>query len=660
MPEQSINPSVLAMWRESWQPPDRRPAWQWAEEHVKSIPYSPNPGAFRSDNSPWIRAPLEALTDITVKKVQIVAAIQAGKTLLSEIGSAYIIPNMPGPMLWLDQQDDEAKDELEGRLMPLWKCTAPVRRLISGARGRNRYKTKRNKVTFINGMPTWVLGAHNKKNLQRRSIRWLIGDETWQWPPGHMAEAEARVTAFGWLGKIFFSSQAGEVDDDTDLSFRGGTQEEWNFVCLNPECETLQPYLLENLDFSEASKRDDGSRNMDEVVNLARIVCPHCGHRHNTNEIRTRRMMNDPERGAKFVVMNPDAPANYRSFHWNGFASTPCGEIAKLYVEAKAAERRGDVGLLKIFYQKRLATPWLDMYSDYKMEIERSTYLMGEDWDEECGILRNGVIVDRLPDKPERADFPTEEDYLEALQKHSRLVGSKPVRGRMLKVDCQRDHYWATVSSFSANGSMRLLWCAGGREAAENPNPLLTWEDVEALQERFDVANHLVFVDAGDNTNQVYQECAKRGWTALMGDGRHTFTHRIPIDPKFPEKGMKRVERFYSPEKRIMLGRGLFCRMHFFSNLQCKDILARMRNNQDATTGATYEVPDDVPEYFLRHMDSERRIKKGAKWAWELIGKRPNHLWDCEAMGISGMVMMKLLGRDAVEEKIEEPEKDVD
>jgi hypothetical protein len=35
---------------------------------------------------------------------------------------------------------------------------------------------------FSNGMTLWVLGAHNKTNLQRRSIRWLIGDETWRWP----------------------------------------------------------------------------------------------------------------------------------------------------------------------------------------------------------------------------------------------------------------------------------------------------------------------------------------------------------------------------------------------------------------------------------------------------------------------------------------------
>lgn len=34
-----------------------------------------------------------------------------------------------------------------------------------------------------------------------------------------MAEAEARVAAFGWLGKCIFMSQSGEDDDDTHRKF---------------------------------------------------------------------------------------------------------------------------------------------------------------------------------------------------------------------------------------------------------------------------------------------------------------------------------------------------------------------------------------------------------------------------------------------------------
>ena len=494
-------------------------------------------------------------------------------------------------------------------------------------------------------MTVLVLGAHNIKNLQRRSIRWLIGDETWSWPQGHMAEAEARVTAFGWLGKIFFSSQAGEESDDTDRSFVGGSQEEWNFKCLNSECEVLQPYLWENVEWSKEAKNDDGTYRHDEVHRTARILCPNCGHEHNTNELRVRRAMNDPERGADFVRMNPNAPADYLSFHWNGMASTPIGTLAVLYVTAKEAARKGDLSLLKIFYQKRLAIPWKDLYEDYKLEITRSTYLEGEPWAEECTILRSGAIVDHTPERPERDVYDSDEEFLLADRLYKRTVGDVPIRGRMMKVDCQRDHFWVTITSFSANGSTRLLWCGGGKEGERS---IHLWDDIEDLQKKWEVAPHLTFVDAGYDTARVYLECAKNGWTALMGDQRNVFPHTVPLNPKRPNEGTRRVERFYSPARRVALGNGLVAKVHYYSNLNIKDILARLRRNQNPDEGVTYEVPDDVPEWFLKHMDSEQRIKKGNKWIWTQIGKRPNHALDCEAMGIAALVMMKLLGRDQI------------
>jgi hypothetical protein len=46
---------------------------------------------------------------------------------------------------------------------------------------------------------------------------------------------------------------------------------------------------------------------------------------------------------------------------------------------------------------------------------------------------------------------------------------------RILTVDCQMDHLYAVVRSWSANGSSRLVW----------NERILTFEDVEAMQARF-------------------------------------------------------------------------------------------------------------------------------------------------------------------------------
>jgi hypothetical protein len=40
-------------------PADRRPPWEWCEEHVQVDETSPLPGRWRSDASPWVRAVME-------------------------------------------------------------------------------------------------------------------------------------------------------------------------------------------------------------------------------------------------------------------------------------------------------------------------------------------------------------------------------------------------------------------------------------------------------------------------------------------------------------------------------------------------------------------------------------------------------------------------
>jgi hypothetical protein len=60
-------------------------------------------------------------------------------------------------------------------------------------------------------------------------------------------------------------------------------------------------------------------------------------------------------------------------------------------------------------------------------------------------------------------------------------------------------------------------------------------------------------------------------------------------------------------------------------------------------------VPEDSPQEYLAHLESEQRNQKNGKWLWEQIGSRPNHWLDCEAMQVAAAYMVKLIGRDEVE-----------
>jgi hypothetical protein len=555
------------------------------------------PGRFRSDNSPWVREVMEAIVDPRVRLVSILASIQSSKTTAPELTLCYIIANLPGPTLWLDQTDEDAKDQSESRLQKLFDECPPVRAVFP----RNRHKKRNTTIHFANGMTLWVLGAHNKTNLQRRSIRWLIGDETWRWPAGHMAEAEARVTAFGWLGKCVFLSQGGEEDDDTHRKFETTDMREWTFAC--PSCGHRQPYRWENVEWSKDCKDAQEQYDFQKVRATTVLRCEHCQHEITDSDENRRRL----NAHGRFVPQNPNAAKENVGFHWNSLASMSWGKLAELYLRAKMAARKGDTSLLQQFYQKRLALPWREWVEDYKLEITRSGYSLGEAWDDEAAVDRQGRIV------------PPPHEHPLAL-----------IPLRILTVDCQMDHFFIVVRSWSVDGSSRLIWC----------ERVLTWEDVDQVQARFSIHPSLVFIDAGNATYEVYRQCAERGWVALIGDRRATFVHK--------QKGGKVIQRFYSPRRRVVLSHQRACFVHYWSNLNIKDTLARLRRNQDPSQGATWEVPDDVPEDYLAQMESEQRIKEKNAWIWKQIGSRPNHYWDCEAMQAAAATMLKIVGRDAL------------
>lgn len=576
----------------NWRLPERIPPWKWCEENVKNIPYSPIPGHFKSANSPWVREAMEAMSDPDIRLVSIVAPVQSSKTIGAELCLCYIVANFPGPCLWLSQTDADAKDQAEARLHKLFSECDAVKKLFPA----DRHKKKTQTVFFSNGMTLWVLGAHAKSNLQSRSIRWLIGDETWQWPNGHMQQAEARVTAFGWLGKCIFLSQGGNENDDTHRKFETTDMREWEFKC--PKCGKYQPYKWSNIEWDKNYRDGEGRMDFAKVRSSVRLVCEFCKHEIADSDAN-RRLLNS---SAKFVPQNPNAPTTKAGFHWNSLASMSWGELAEMYLRAKESCKRGDLEDLKNFYQKRLALPWGDLEEDFTLDISPSGYRMGDDWDSEAAVGAKGAI---LPPPHENKNR---------------------VRLRFLTVDVQMDHFYAVVRSWACDASSRLVYCA----------KLQTWEDVEILQNRFGVFPQLVFVDAGYSTFEVYRNCAKHNWTALMGDGRRDFPHRV---------NGKITQRFYSTARHPLVS-DRKCRMHYWSNLGIKDTLARLRSNQNPDEGSTWEVPSDVPEEYLKMLDSEQRVKKGNSWEWRQIGKRPNHYWDCEAMQVCAAYMMKLFKVD--------------
>lgn len=575
----------------------------WLEKNVKEVPGSPQPGPFRIESTPYLAPILRALLDPEITTIVVMGAVQMGKSSLLELWSSYIPARAPGPTLLLQDVDDNAQDWQKDRLRPMWEATPETFSKMEQAE-RNQWKKTRFQRNTI-----WVLGANNKKNLQRRSIRYLGGDEVWLWPKGHLSEALARRTAFIWQGKTLLVSQGGfEGDDFTNLWYQSDRRE-LTFACL--ECGFRQPWEWEQIIYPEDAKGGAGW-DIDKVKENCTYECKNCKHRYKDSFI-VRQELN---KTLQYVPMNPGAPKGIVGFHWNSLCAQwglDWGKLAELAIRAKQAfDEHGDETLRIEFKQKRLAMPWAEDPDEGGGEVMPQSYKMLEIWENE------GAMVDgKLQDPP-----ITDE------HKKSKVFA----RLRFMSVDCQRKGFYWIVRAWSIDGKSRMVqwgYCD-------------TEEQLRETQLRHEVSPLFVFVDSGDgpNTDATYRMCARYGWNATKGSGQNEFPHRIQTP-----YGIKISYRPYQKAKVIQVGQSS-CKLYLYSNLVLKDSLTRLRRSGQHT------YPEDSGDEYRKQMQSEHRTKSAnGQPIWLPIGERANHLFDCETMGVLPAIMARLVGRNKLKAK---------
>jgi len=569
----------------------------WLEKNVKNVPYSPQPGPFRIESTPYLAPILRALQDPEVETIVVQGNVQSGKSMVLELWSAFVPSRTPGPMLLLQDIDLNAQDWQQTRLRPLWENTPSTRERISEI-DRNKWHT-----TQFQRNTTWVLGANNERNLQRRSIRFLGGDECWQWPKGHLKQAQARRTAFTWQGKSVFVSQGGVDGDEFTELFHSTDRGEWSFKCV--KCGTRQAFDWVQIKYPEAAKTAQGW-NYDLLRAGCTYECKSCKHRYEDRNSVRAEMIKD----AEYVPQNPSAPKGRRGFHFNALTmlwGLSWGDLAVECVEAaQSFDQGGDETRRKDFKQKRLALPWSDEPDDGSGEVLPSGYLMNSEWSDE-GANYLGKLV-----------APPFDPAIVDTDKFSKL--------RFLCVDVQRKGFFCLIRSWSIEGKSRLVWW----EYVD------TWEQVRDLQTKHKVSPLFTFVDSGDGPNmeEVYKNCAQYGWNATKGSGNTDFPWRVQTP-----FGIKVAYRPYSPAKVVQVGKQS-CRVFQFSNLVLKDTLTRLRR------AGHHTYAQDAGEEYRKQMQSEHRTRtESGKPIWVQIGERPNHLWDCETIGILPALMAKLIGR---------------
>lgn len=447
---------------EGLRPPAAMTVSQWADEHrMLSGKGSSEPGAWRTDRTPYLREPMDCLSPGSpVRRVVLMFGSQLGKTevVLNWLGA--IIHLWPGPTLLVQPTLDMAKRLNRQRLDPLLKETPVLAERIAPARSRDSGNTMFLKE-FQGGL--FVLtGANSGSGLQSMPAANLAADEVSSYPieaddkGDPLENAEARTSTFP-MGKILITSTPGTRGAcriTTEFETRSDQRRLAAFMpcCGAKEVIRWREHMVWD--------RPDG-----EVW----CQCPACGERvaqhHKTTMLA----------GAEW---RPSAPGDGMTagFHLPGWYApagwTPWEQIRDEFLRAKA-----DPLLLKGWVNKRAAEAWED---------------------EAVAKINAGALMTRAAENP----YPT---------------GSCPagVLVLLMAVDVQDTWLEVSVWGFGKGEEKWLIWHQkiDGSPAEDHP-----WEQVDAIlgtrwphERGGDMPIWGAAVDTGGHfTQEAYDYCRRR------------------------------------------------------------------------------------------------------------------------------------------------------
>lgn len=199
-------------WRDGLTPDPLLTVSEWADKHRFLSPRaSAEPGRYRTDRTPYMRAIMDALSPShPARRIVFMKAAQVGATEAGNNWIGYVIHHAPGPMLSVQPTVELAKRFSRQRIEPLIAESPALRERVKPARARDAGNTVLSKE-FPAGLLV-ITGANSAVGLRSMPARYLFLDEVDAYPPSAdeegdpVALAEARTRTFSWRSKVFLAS----------------------------------------------------------------------------------------------------------------------------------------------------------------------------------------------------------------------------------------------------------------------------------------------------------------------------------------------------------------------------------------------------------------------------------------------------------------------
>lgn len=457
----------------------------WADAHrVIGDGAGPEPGRWRTERTPYMRAIMDAVTDPAVREVVMCTGVQLGKTELLLNTICYYTLHEPSPILLVEPSEELARDIGSDRIDTMIKASPELRPLFGFTEdlkiksGQLNLAMKRFPGGYIK-----LASAASPTDLKSRPIRVILCDEVDTFPArsdGNAVDmAIARASNF-CDRKVLLTSTPGTLAN-SEIWRRYGhcAQYEYHIPC--PHCGAPSAWSWGMVKWDAGA---DGAGD----PQTARMECPACG-----GVIRDGGPAPYPLlMSGRWELLQGDPSCGRLGFHLPGLYS-PWMSLSGMVNEWLSANRARDIDRLRTFIQDRLAEPW----------------------------------DERPPSWRERESERTA-DRFEAEPDHTAL------RFLTAGVDVQRDRVEISVWGFGANMES---WAVSHTVFTGDPLSAELWLKVREFllapvktRDGREGAIYAACIDSGDgySTQTVYRFCApleKRRIVAVKGVGGD----RVPL-----------------------------------------------------------------------------------------------------------------------------------
>lgn len=329
----------------AFRPRERISLAEWSDRYRQLAGKAASePGPWRTDRTPYLREPMDALTDPEVEEVVLWFPTQTGKSEACNNWIGYTIDHNPGPIMLVQPTLDLAKRYSKQRIAALIDATPVLRDKVRPARARDSGNTLLEKE--YDGGILIITGANRAAGLRSMPARDLLFDEIDAYgisvddEGDPISIAEKRQDTFARRKRLKTSTCTIKGESRIEQAYEASDRRRYWVPC--PHCGERQVLKWAQL------KWDDGAPE------TARYCCEHCGALIDEGEKTAMLAAGEwraefPEARVRGYWLN----ALYSPLGWLSWAA-----IAREFLAAKAAASVGDNTLLQVWTNTRLAETW--------------------------------------------------------------------------------------------------------------------------------------------------------------------------------------------------------------------------------------------------------------------------------------------------------------